>query len=62
MAAVRHLGFFKLKFLAAAHCRDTFCIIVPNFVELGHAVTDMSQLLRFLVKRDNSLDDSANVS
>jgi len=47
MAAVRHLGFFKLKFLAAAHSRDTFCIIVPNFVELGHAVTDMSQLLRF---------------
>jgi len=37
-AAVRHLGLSKVKFLT-----DTFCIIVPNFVETA----EISQFLRF---------------
>ena len=42
-AAVRHLGLLKVKFLTALHFRDTFCIIVPNFVETA----EISQFLRF---------------
>jgi len=39
-AAVAMMDRFKLIFLTAAHFRDTFSVSVPNFVEIGHTVSD----------------------
>jgi len=36
MVADRYLGFLKLKFLTAMH-------FMPNFVEIGHTVAEISQ-------------------
>ena len=41
MAAVRRLGIFNLKFLTANHVRDTFCVILLNFVKIAQTVADM---------------------
>ena len=38
MAAVRHLGILKLKFLTANHLRETFGVITLNFAEIGRTV------------------------
>jgi len=43
MAAVCHLGILKLKFLTALHFRNTFCIILPNFVDIGYTVAEILQ-------------------
>jgi len=50
MAAVRYLGFLKLKFLTAVHFRDIFYIMEPNFVEIGHMLplAETSQFFAFL--------------
>ena len=50
MAAVRYLGFLKLKFLTAVHFRDIFYIMKPNFVEIGHMLplAETSQFFAFL--------------
>ena len=54
MAAVRHLGILKLKFLTASHFRDTFCLIALNFVNIGPTVAIFRV---FRVKCKSSLDD-----
>jgi len=43
MAAVRHLGILKLKFLTASHFRDTL-----NFVAIGRTVSEISHFPYFL--------------
>jgi len=44
IAAVRHLGFVKFKFLTE-RLRDPFCISVPNFVNIGQTVAEISRFL-----------------
>jgi len=44
MAAVRHFGVLKLKFLTAIHLRDMYCIIVPNSVQTDRTVAEMSKV------------------
>jgi len=39
MVAVRYLGILKLRILTASHYRDTFCIIMLNFVETDQTTT-----------------------
>jgi len=46
-----------LKFLTAAHFRDTFCSNLPNFVEIGHTIAEISRFYCVLVKCKNSLND-----
>jgi len=41
MAAVRHLGIMKKKFLTAPHLRDTFYIIRLNFVQIGQTTAEI---------------------
>jgi len=48
--AVRHLGILKLNFLTAIHFRDTFSVIMLNFVEIGLTVTGIAIFRVFLVK------------
>ena len=50
MAAVRHLGFWKFKFLTVWRLRNPFCIIVPNFAKIGHFVVVISRF--FVVFQD----------
>ena len=45
MAAVRHLGFWKFKFLTKRQLRDPSCIIMPNFVKMGQTVEEISRFL-----------------
>jgi len=40
---LHHHGFLRLKFLTAVHFRDAFGVIMPNFVETGHTVVEISQ-------------------
>jgi len=42
MADVRHIGFLKLNFLTVMSFRDTFCVIKPTFVRIGHIVEDIA--------------------
>jgi len=42
MAAVHHLGFLKLHYLAAVELRDTMCIIVPCSRQISHTHTHHS--------------------
>jgi len=59
-AAVRHLEFLKIKFQQRAFFRDTLTILMPNFVEIGHTVADISRFFHiFLLKCKNSLADRA---
>ena len=41
------------KFLTVMHFTDAFCIIVPNIVEIGRALAEISQFLyhRFFLVR-----------
>ena len=48
MAAVRHLGILKLKFLKANKFSDTFYVITLNFVEIGRTVAEISHFFAFL--------------
>jgi len=44
MVVVRPLGFLKLKFfLLAMHFRDALGVIMPNFVEIGYTIVEISQ-------------------
>jgi len=45
MAAVRHVGFLKVKFLTANHHRDTFYITVPSCVETVYAVWSAEKMI-----------------
>jgi len=46
----------EIDFLTDMQFRDTFCVIVLNFMEIGHTVADISQFFSlFLVKCKNSL-------
>jgi len=48
MAAVRHLGFLKLKFLTSVHSRNTFCISTQTLVMgIGHMVAEISRFFIF---------------
>jgi len=38
LSAVRRLGSLKLNFYQAMHSKDMFCIIMPNFMEIGRTV------------------------
>jgi len=42
ITAVRHLGFLKLNFNSRAVQKHFFCVIVPDFMEVGHTVADIS--------------------
>ena len=60
MAAVRHLGILKLKFLKANNFSDTFYVITLNFVEIGRTVADISDFFRVSqIKCKNSRNDRA---
>jgi len=48
MAAVRHFGTWKLKFLTANHFGGMFCVIALNFVEIGQTSADISHFSCFL--------------
>ena len=55
MAAVRHLGFLKLKFKI-----ETFCVILPNFMKIARTVAEILRFFYFyvfLVKCKKSLND-----
>jgi len=41
------LDFWNWNFLTALYFRDTFCVIVPNFVEISHTVAEISQFFTF---------------
>jgi len=41
-ADVRNIGFLKLNFLTVMSFRDTFCVIKPTFVRIGHIVEDIA--------------------
>jgi len=43
IAALRRLGFLRLKFLTSMHFRDMFCMIVQNHVQIGHTVAEILQ-------------------
>jgi len=46
MAAVRHPVFWKYTFSnARGRFRDTFCIIMPNFMKIGHDTVKINHLL-----------------
>jgi len=45
--AVRHPGFLKLKFLTATHFTDMSSIIVPDFVEVTHAISGILHFWHF---------------
>jgi len=48
---------FQIYFYISAR-ENSFCVILPNFVETGHAVAEISRFFRdcfFLVKCVNSL-------
>ena len=47
MAAVRHLGFLKFKYLLVCWLRDPCCITVPNFVKIGQSVAEISRFCDF---------------
>jgi len=38
---------FKIEILTAMHFSDTFCIIVPNFSDIGHATAEMSRYFAY---------------
>jgi len=46
MAAVRHLGFVKFKFLTVEKVKSPFFISAPNFVKNGQPV---AEIMRFFV-------------
>jgi len=37
---------FKIEILTAVHFRDTFCLSLPNFMDIGHTIAETSQFLR----------------
>jgi len=43
MAAVRHLGFLKFKFLTVGAVKKPICITAPNFVKISQTVTGISR-------------------
>ena len=43
----RSASSWDIEFLIAMHLRDTFCIL-PNFVDICHAVVEISQFFAFL--------------
>jgi len=47
MAAVRHLGILKFKFLTAMHFSDTFCFTTLNFMEIRRTVAEILQFFAF---------------
>jgi len=54
------LDFFKIEILIALHFKGMLSITIPNFVEIGHAVSEILQFLSFLiVKCKNLLHDGA---
>jgi len=40
--AVRHVRFFYIKSFMADASDNAFCVIVPNFLDIGHTVTQIT--------------------
>jgi len=48
MAAVRHLGFFKVEnFQLLVRIGGLMCVIMPNFVQIGQGVAEIWPFLYF---------------
>ena len=57
MAAVRHPGFVKFKFLAVAAVKRPICIILPNFVKVGQTVAEISRFFVIFKMADAAILD-----